>query len=164
MNFLKKIFHKDNYIPKQRVMVVGGCFDILHKGHLDFLRNAKKHCDKLIIFLEPDESIKRLKGNDRPVNNAKVRAINLQKTKIIDQKNDLIIILPPLKTDSDYFNFISEIQTLNKNWRISFGITKNDKNTKKNKNIIKLGEKMKIKIIEVNQLLPDYSTSRLVTN
>lgn len=44
-----------------------GCFDILHKGHLETLKFAKAQGDKLVVALNSDESIKRLKGESRPV-------------------------------------------------------------------------------------------------
>ena len=45
-----------------------GCFDILHLGHISSLRQTKEHCDILIVGSNSDASIKRLKGNDRPIN------------------------------------------------------------------------------------------------
>jgi D-beta-D-heptose 7-phosphate kinase/D-beta-D-heptose 1-phosphate adenosyltransferase len=56
---------------KDRGFVVGftnGCFDILHTGHIGLLAAARKHCDRLIVALNSDDSARRLKGPERPLN------------------------------------------------------------------------------------------------
>lgn len=53
----------------QKVVFTNGCFDLLHPGHLDYLTKAKKMGDVLIIGVNSDESIQRLKGKNRPINN-----------------------------------------------------------------------------------------------
>jgi D-glycero-beta-D-manno-heptose 1-phosphate adenylyltransferase len=63
----------------QRVVLSSGCFDIIHVGHLNTLVEAKKLGDKLIVCLSNDEQIRKLKGDDRPINNYQDR-INLFKT------------------------------------------------------------------------------------
>jgi len=50
-----------------------GCFDILHLGHIRYLREAKRGCDILVIGVNSDDSVKRLKGDARPLNSEKVR-------------------------------------------------------------------------------------------
>lgn len=50
-----------------KLVFTNGCFDIMHEGHLSILRRAKEHGDKLIVAVNSDESIKRLKGNSRPI-------------------------------------------------------------------------------------------------
>ena len=59
---------------KQQVGFTNGCFDILHPGHLSLLRQAKSACDKLIVALNTDQSVKRIKGQDRPLMREKARA------------------------------------------------------------------------------------------
>ncbi len=62
---------------KSKNLTVGftnGCFDILHKGHIFLINQAAEYCDKLILGLNDDPSIKRLKGNARPVNEQEARA------------------------------------------------------------------------------------------
>jgi D-beta-D-heptose 7-phosphate kinase/D-beta-D-heptose 1-phosphate adenosyltransferase len=51
-----------------------GCFDILHPGHLDLLAAARRGCDRLIVALNSDDSVRRLKGPERPVNPLETRA------------------------------------------------------------------------------------------
>lgn len=58
-----------------RVGFTNGCFDILHKGHVSYLENAKKHCTLLVVAVNSNESIKHLnKGDNRPINNENDRA------------------------------------------------------------------------------------------
>lgn len=52
----------------RRIVFTNGCFDILHSGHVDYLRQAKKLGDVLIVGVNDDESIRRLKGDERPIN------------------------------------------------------------------------------------------------
>lgn len=57
-----------------RVGFTNGCFDILHPGHLRVLRQARAQCDRLIVAINTDASVKRLKGESRPVNSEQDRA------------------------------------------------------------------------------------------
>lgn len=54
-----------------------GCFDILHAGHVTYLHEASAHCDRLIVALNSDQSVKILKGETRPIHDEKARAIVL---------------------------------------------------------------------------------------
>jgi D-beta-D-heptose 7-phosphate kinase/D-beta-D-heptose 1-phosphate adenosyltransferase len=54
-----------------------GCFDILHKGHVRYLDQARGWCDRLIVAVNADESVRRLKGDGRPVNDLESRALVL---------------------------------------------------------------------------------------
>ncbi len=54
-----------------------GCFDLVHPGHISLLRQARSQCDRLIVGLNTDASVRRLKGPDRPVNSEMARAIVL---------------------------------------------------------------------------------------
>lgn len=53
--------------PLQTLVAVGGCFDLLHPGHVRLLQAARAFGDRLVVMLNSDESVKRLKGSDRPV-------------------------------------------------------------------------------------------------
>ena len=57
-----------------KVGFTNGCFDLLHPGHISLLRQARAACDKLIVGLNSDASVKRLKGDSRPVQNEAARA------------------------------------------------------------------------------------------
>lgn len=57
-----------------RVGFTNGCFDILHIGHVTYLNEARQRCDKLVMALNHDQSVRILKGPERPVNNENARA------------------------------------------------------------------------------------------
>lgn len=66
------------------ISFTNGCFDILHAGHISSLSEAAKEGDILIVGLNSDASTKRLKGNERPVNNENCRALLLASLEIVD--------------------------------------------------------------------------------
>ena len=70
---------KDN----KKIVFTNGCFDLLHKGHKDLLKESFKFGDSLIIGLNSDDSVKRLKGKDRPIQNEFHRKQALIKTGYI---------------------------------------------------------------------------------
>ncbi|MGB4205253.1 MAG: D-glycero-beta-D-manno-heptose 1-phosphate adenylyltransferase [Bacteroidales bacterium] len=61
----------------KKIVFTNGCFDFLHLGHIDYLMKAADLGDILLIGLNSDESVRRLKGKDRPVNNEHARAMIL---------------------------------------------------------------------------------------
>ncbi|HNQ67548.1 MAG TPA: D-glycero-beta-D-manno-heptose 1-phosphate adenylyltransferase [Bacteroidales bacterium] len=61
----------------KKIVFTNGCFDLIHKGHIEYLAAAKDFGDKLIIGLNSDNSVKRLKGDLRPINNQEARALLL---------------------------------------------------------------------------------------
>jgi len=61
-----------------------GCFDILHLGHIKYLKAAKKECDLLIIGVNSDASVKRLKGEGRPLNSQQARLEVLAAVEYVD--------------------------------------------------------------------------------
>ena len=65
-------------------VVTNGCFDILHIGHAKYLKESKKFGDILIVGINSDSSVKRLKGENRPINNEKDRAMLLDELKSVD--------------------------------------------------------------------------------
>ena len=80
----------------KKIIFSNGCFDLLHKGHIDLLAKARSLGDVLIVGLNSDVSVKALKGDKRPIQNQKIRFNNLLKLNSVD----LIIIFEeetPLK-------------------------------------------------------------------
>ena len=69
---------------QQRVVFTNGCFDILHVGHVKYLQIAKSFGDILIVGLNSDDSVRRLKGPTRPVNKAEDRAYILAALEAVD--------------------------------------------------------------------------------
>ena len=70
------------------IVATNGCFDILHAGHVQYLQEAKSLGDKLVVGLNSDKSVKKLKGKARPFNNQKNREIVLSALECVD---DVII-------------------------------------------------------------------------
>src|SRR5437868_10958752 len=66
------------------IAFTNGVFDILHPGHIFSLSQAAKEADLLIVGLNSDDSVKRLKGKDRPVNNQESRALILASLIMVD--------------------------------------------------------------------------------
>lgn len=66
------------------IVTTNGCFDILHVGHVRYLEETKKFGDVLIVALNSDKSVKRLKGEGRPINNENDRAEVLNGLKSVD--------------------------------------------------------------------------------
>ena len=62
-----------------------GCFDVLHRGHIELFRYAKSLGDELIVGIDTDEKVKLDKGKDRPINNLQDRMYMLQSIKYIDK-------------------------------------------------------------------------------
>lgn len=67
------------------VIFTNGCFDIIHKGHIEYLKQSKKLGGKLIVGLNSDQSVKKLKGSDRPINNQNDRKAVLESIDCVDQ-------------------------------------------------------------------------------
>lgn len=67
-----------------RVGFTNGCFDLLHPGHISLLKQSHAQCDKLIVGLNSDASIKRLKGSERPLQNEMARATVLSSLAMVD--------------------------------------------------------------------------------
>jgi len=100
---LKKFLSRET---KGRIVLAGGCFDILHIGHVRFLSEAKKMGDYLVVLLENDKKVKKLKGENRPAFIQKERAEMLSALGSVD----LVVLLPTMENDSDYLNLIRKIK------------------------------------------------------
>jgi rfaE bifunctional protein nucleotidyltransferase chain/domain len=79
INIIKKI-----KVERKKIVFTNGCFDLLHVGHIRYLSQAKKLGDFLIIGLNSDRSVKKLKGKDRPINSFEDRATLLSALNSVD--------------------------------------------------------------------------------
>lgn len=68
----------------KKIVFTNGVFDIIHRGHVEYLNEAKKLGDILIVGLNSDSSVKQIKGESRPINNEKDRAFVLVNLKAVD--------------------------------------------------------------------------------
>ena len=69
---------------KYKIGVCNGCFDLLHSGHKYLIKKAKNKTDKLILLINSDSSIRKIKGNSRPYENLLIRTKKLNKLKAVD--------------------------------------------------------------------------------
>ena len=92
---IPKIFDQYRYGELQRelhllrqggesIVFTNGCFDVLHRGHLELLNWAKRCGDVLVVAINSDESVRYLKGTERPVNNQEDRAFLLACIECVD--------------------------------------------------------------------------------
>ena len=71
-------------LAEKKIVFTNGCFDILHYGHVKLLLESKKQGDLLIVGLNSDDSIKKIKGPDRPINNNQQRSLMLASLSFVD--------------------------------------------------------------------------------
>ncbi len=117
-----------------KTVLIGGCFDLIHYGHLKFLEAAKKQGDFLIVALEPDEFIKKNKRKV-PLHHQSERAEILSNLNMVD----LIINLPFLNTHKNYFEMVKKISPS------IIAVTEGDKQLENKRKQAKLiGAKVKI--------------------
>ena len=75
---------------KQTLVTTNGVFDLLHEGHLSSLRQARRLGDQLIVLVNSDDSVRRLKGDGRPVNDESLRVRDLQRSGFVDH----VVLMP----------------------------------------------------------------------
>jgi FAD synthetase len=146
---IKEIEKLVEQIENKKTVLVGGCFDVMHLGHIVFLEKAKLEGEVLVILLESDENIRKNKEQSRPINNQENRAIFLTKLKMVDY----VIKLPEMKNDEEYLEIIKKLKPK------VIAVSENDKNL-----VIKRKQAKEIgaKLLEVTKLIPQQSTSRII--
>lgn len=93
-----KIISRENLLKKlaqwrvlnKSIAFTNGCFDILHAGHIAALTEAASHADFLVVGLNADNSVKKLKGENRPVNDEQARSVLLASLSMVDA----VVIFP----------------------------------------------------------------------
>jgi len=94
-------FHRKQ---NQTVVFTNGCFDVIHRGHIEFLKFCKKQGDIIVLALNSDSSVKKIKGLDRPINNQHDRAVVLAALETVDyivifEETDPLKTIEKLKPD-----------------------------------------------------------------
>lgn len=130
----------------KKIVLTGGCFDVLHIGHFKLLEHAKAAGDSLFVLLESDKKISELKGINRPLHPQKERAHMLAAIRFVDY----VVLLPYIVTNEAYDHVVEEIHPT------IIATTSGDKNiehkTRQAKNI-------GAKVAEVVEYIPNRSTS-----
>jgi D-glycero-beta-D-manno-heptose 1-phosphate adenylyltransferase len=86
----------------RKIVFTNGCFDILHLGHIDYLSKSADFGDILVVGLNTDSSVKKIKGNDRPINDQYARASILASLKFI-----ATVVLFDEETPYELIKFVS---------------------------------------------------------
>lgn len=154
--YMNKIYRLDTVdqiptlpkFPNKCIVVVGGCFDILHKGHIAFLEEAKKQGDLLVVLLESDARIKQSKGANRPVNTQSVRAGILATLSSVD----IVVSLPDRMDDTSYDTVVLGIKPA------IIATTKGDPGIHHK---MRQAESVNGQVREVIERLPDHASSAL---
>ena len=77
-------------VSRTRILgFTNGCFDLLHAGHVDYLSQARKACDFLVVGLNTDASVRKLKGLTRPLQNEHSRARILEALRCVETSSSL---------------------------------------------------------------------------
>lgn len=133
---------------EKKIVLVGGCFDLLHYGHYIFLKKAKNQGDYLIVAVESDQSIIKHKKR-KPIHSQKQRTEILTELKCVDK----VILLPYLSSDSEYELFVKKIHP------DIIAVTQGDPQIEnKRKQAAQVGGKLEI----VTPVLGDYSTQKII--
>lgn len=130
-------------------VLVGGCFDLLHYGHLCFLKGASEH-GPVIVALESDESIQMSKKSS-PIHTQRQRAEILSELKCVSQ----VICLPVLKTYEEYLELVQTIKPA------FLAVTEGDAQLENKK---RQAEIVGAKVIVVNSLIDGLSSSLIRAN
>lgn len=131
------------------LVVTGGCFDLLHIGHVMLLENAKKQGNILIVLLESDESIRKRKGINRPIHSQAERAHLVGSLTPVD----IVVLLPPDMTDELYDQYIQKISPN------IIAVTENDPAIMHKQRQARM---VGAKVVTVNNYISSVSTSKLL--
>jgi FAD synthetase len=132
----------------KKVVLVGGCFDILHIGHITFLEKAKQKGDLLIVLLESDESIRKSKGRSRPINFQNIRAKILSSLESVDY----VVLLPFIESNQKYDELVQKLKP------DILATTRGDKGMLHKK---RQAKKIEAKLITVTEKIKDQSTTKI---
>ena len=128
----------------EKIIWVNGCFDVLHRGHIELFKYAKSLGGKLYVGIDSDKKVKLDKGDSRPINNAKDRKFTLESIKYIEE----VIIFNTTEDLEEVISLIQpDIMVIGSDW--------------KEKTVI--GEQHAKKLIFFDRI-GDYSTTNILKN
>lgn len=129
------------------IVLAGGCFDILHLGHIKFLELAKKQGDFLFVLLESDKTVRELKGRGRPINRQADRAIVLASLIHVDY----VVLMPRISKNGQYDAII---RALNPN------VLATTENEAVNQHLERQAKKINAKVVYVTKRIKSKSTTK----
>lgn len=133
-----------------RIILTGGCFDIIHPGHILFLAAAKKLGGTLLVLLESDQTVSKLKGPNKPIHTQEHRALILSHLTPVD----IVVPIPPLNTDTAYGKVVTTISPA------VIAVTKGDPYIDIKKSH---AEKVGAHIVEVMERDSEHATSKIAS-
>ena len=133
---------------EKKVVLIGGCFDVLHYPHIDFMKKAREQGDYLVIALEPDEKIINNKKR-QPIHTQQQRAHNLAAIRYVDE----VLMLSPLNGFSEYNQLVKDIHP------DIIAVTRNNPGLK---NMQKQAAEIGAQVVIVNDLTDDFSSSKII--
>lgn len=92
-----------------KIVFLSGVFDIIHEGHLEYIRRARKYGDHLFVGVEPDKWVKQYKGENRPLNSAKNRIKIISEFKSVDFVFEMPFVLKGKHEDLYYTKRLKEL-------------------------------------------------------
>jgi rfaE bifunctional protein nucleotidyltransferase chain/domain len=134
--------------PNRRIVLVGGCYDIIHIGHLRFFERARAEGNLLVVALESDEFIRSRKKRE-PVHEQEERAEILAALRFVD----VVIMLPLLANDEQYFDMVKKVKPS------VIAVTEGDAFLAQKK---EQAEHIGAQVKEVIPLLSNYSTTKII--
>lgn len=143
-----KITSFSQVFKDKKTVLVGGCFDLIHFGHLKFLEKAKEQGNFLIVALESDEFIKKYKKK-LPVHRQSERAEILANLSMVD----MILLLPLFVSGKDYFDLVKSISPQ------VIAVTSGDPQIKNKKKQV---EEIGGRLVTVIPLIKRFSTRRII--
>lgn len=148
---ISKISHVSKQLKKLKksIVLVGGCFDVLHPGHVIFLDKAKAAEDILIVLLESDQKVKQLKGLHRPVHTQRQRAKILSALRSVDY----VVMLPFMESHKTYDKIVTQIKP------DIIAVTYGDTNVHYHQRSAKL---VRARLKYVTKIIGNHSTSRIL--
>jgi rfaE bifunctional protein nucleotidyltransferase chain/domain len=141
---LSRRFRKEG----KTVILTGGCFDVIHLGHIKFLEAAKRTGNILFVMLESDENVRKIKDKQRPIHNQNERAQVLQGIRFVDY----VIKIPNLSENADYDKLVIRLNPT------IIAITKGSSAIEHTKRQAKL---IDAKVLEVIGHIPAHSTTKI---
>lgn len=130
------------------VVLTGGCFDVLHLGHVRFLEFAKKRGDFLLVFVESDEKVRKIKKENRPINNQAERAEVLSSIRFVDY----VIKIPFFENNDEYDKLVSSLKP---------SIIAVTKGSEAIKHAQRQAKKIGAQVTQVLGRIPDHSTTKI---
>ncbi len=141
--------NKEHKLSSNTSILVGGCFDVIHYGHLTFLKRAKQNADHLIVALESDEKISNAKKR-APIHTVEQRAEILANLRMVNE----VVVLPFMNRYEEYLKLVTILKPT------YLGVTEGDRELH---NKQKQADAIHAQLIVVTANLESLSSSNIIS-